>query len=95
MAPASPLPGTPGRAGGSKTPLKSPLGKISVNDDAAEKERASRAHAANEQRRRYVPARGPGASFACSPGTCGCETHTAGAAPCFWLRGAPLERPLT
>ena len=95
MAPASPMPGTPGRAGGSKTPLKSPLGKISVNDDAAEKERATRAHAANEQRRRCVPARGPGASPACSPGTWGCVTYATGPAPCARPLGAPWERPLT
>ena len=89
MAPASPMPGTPGRAGGSKTPLKSPLGKISVNDDEGEKARAGLAKAANDYRRRCVPAGGPGASPGASPGPCGCGAHPAGDAPGPWSLGTP------
>ena len=42
---------------GTKTPLKSPLGRTCANDDAAEKERAAKSRAANELRRRCVSAR--------------------------------------
>jgi len=41
---------------GTKTPLKSPLGRTCANDDAAEKERAAKSRAANELRRRCVSA---------------------------------------
>lgn len=50
-APVSPL-GTPGRAPGSKTPLHSPLGKTTANDDAVEKQRALSMRQANDDYRR-------------------------------------------
>ena len=58
---ASPLPAAPSplgrsRSGGAKTPLKSPLGRTLLNDDDAEKERAAKARAANELRRRCARA---------------------------------------
>jgi hypothetical protein len=52
-SPLSPL-GRARTGGGSKTPLKSPLGRMTTNADAAEKEAAAQARAANELRRRCV-----------------------------------------
>jgi hypothetical protein len=57
---ASPAPAlTPvGRArtgGGSRTPLRSPLGRTELNDDVAEKAAAAQSRAANELRRRCAP----------------------------------------
>jgi len=44
-----------GRSASGRTPLKSPVGRTRMNDDAAEKEHAAAVRAANELRRRCAP----------------------------------------